>query len=317
MTIFVTILSVACLVATAAVLAVGLLLVGRHGPTGPSVQYAVTAGVAEVGASAMYLVWLNGGGTLALAAANTLLVLGPVMVAVAFATMRPTAAGRARVIVASACVVAVTAASLLLSPHEAALTRVVAFAVICACAAVNAARSPEAHRRSIRVITAAVAVFALYCAARAAVILASGPAPAPLDGIFSDAGAILIGAAVVIATSSGTVAFWIGVRIESQRELVRRAAALIVVTAPDDGIRGLPRHLELVQEVREAALAVDVHAVPVVDGAGLSDPDAAPILVESLRVDHGWNSAELALLKLPPVAVDEPLPDTDRAAPER
>ena len=50
MVIPVMVLTVVCLVATGTLLLVGLLLVGRDGPTGPSLQYAVIAGVAVAGA---------------------------------------------------------------------------------------------------------------------------------------------------------------------------------------------------------------------------------------------------------------------------
>ena len=299
MSIIVTILSVGCLLITGAILAAGLLLVGRHGPDEPSVRYAVVAGVAEVGGSAMYLVWLNIGGVAALTAANALLVLGPVMVVIAFHSLRPTSGGRVCVMIASASVVFVAVASLLMTAHAASLVRVAAFAVVCTCAVVTVVRSPEAKLRPIRLIAIGSGAYGLYCAVRTPVLLAVGPEAWLGGGVFSDPAAVVVGAAAVTAITTGTLWYWIGLYRRAHRAFARRASALVVVdTAAAEGGRRHPRVRELVSEVREAALAVDPGALPVDGGSGLSEPSAAAALVETLRVDHGWTAAELALLRL-------------------
>ncbi|MCJ1708242.1 hypothetical protein [Microbacterium sp. VKM Ac-2923] len=296
-------LSVVCLVATGTLLLVGLLLVGREGPAGSSLEYAAIAGVVEVSASAMFLVWVNGGGPSAFAAANVLMVLGPTMLPFAFRALAPSTVNRWCAIVAALCVVGVAAASFLLPVDATVLVRQSAFAVIGACGAVAAASSPEARRTPIRVLSAALAVFALYCAARAtALIAAEGESAAP-TGIFTEAGAVAVGVVVVLVVTGAVSAFWITLRREALSSAASSSAVLVLVPdrRPADGGR-LPRFRELVDDVREAAAAVDTGAVAVMAGAGLSRAEVGAALKDTLRIDHGWTEEEIAALSQKAVA---------------
>ncbi|WP_307449463.1 MULTISPECIES: hypothetical protein [Microbacterium] len=294
-------LTVSCLVATGVLLLVGLFLVGRDGPTAHSLQYAAIAGVAEVSASAMYLVWVNVGGSPSFAAASALMVLGPAIIPLAFRAQRPTTANLWCTLIAASGVVAVAATSLLLPERPAVTARVIAFAVVGTCGAVAAATSREAHRVSIRVLAGSLAVFAVYSATRGAILAVAGR-DAATGGPFSDTGAVLFGAVVVVVATGATSAYWLAVRRETLLAAARSAAMLVVVPDRSPGERGrLPRFRELVDDVREAAAAVDTGAVAVFGGAGLSRTDAASTLKDSLRIDHGWTEEEIALLEQTPV----------------
>lgn len=292
------VLSVTCLVATGVLLLVGLLLVGRDGHTGPSLQYAAVAGIAEVSASAMYLVWVNVGGAPTFAAANTLMVLGPAMIPIAFRALGPTTVNRACVLVSATGVAAVAVASLLLPVDAAVLVRVWAFAVVGACGAVAAACSSEGHRRPIRAIAAALGVFALYYAARGVALIVMGPGGAARTVILSEAGAIVVGVVSVFVITGATSTFWLAVRRETLLAAAQTSAELVVVPDRRAGdTRRLPRFHELVRDVREAATTIDDGAVAVFGGAGLSRSGAAPSLKDILRSDHGWTEDEIALLR--------------------
>lgn len=303
MVIPVMVLSVVCLVATGALLLVGLLLVGRDGPTGSSLQYAVIAGVAEVGASAMYIVWVNVGGPAAFAAANALMLLGPTMLPFAFRALAPSTVNRWAAMSAALCVVAGAAASFLLPVDGAVIVRESASAVICACGVVAAMSSPDARRGSIRVLAGALALFALFCAARATVLITAGGEPAAATGILSETGAIAVGGIAVLVITAATSASWIARRRETLRTAACSSVVLVLVPdrRPVDGGR-LPRFRELVEDVREAAAAVDTGAVAVVAGAGLSRAEVGVALKDTLRTDHGWTEEEIAALSQKAVA---------------
>ncbi|WP_285137620.1 hypothetical protein [Microbacterium sp. lyk4-40-TSB-66] len=296
---FVMALSVTCLAATGALLLVGLLLVGRDGPAGASLQYAAIAGVAEVSASAIYLVWVNVGWSIAFAVANALMVLGPVMIPLAFHALSPTSVTLSSTVIAGAGVVVVAATSFLLPELEAVVVQSFTFAVVGVCGAAAALGSREGHRASIRVLAGTLSVFSLYCAARGialAIAVAEDDDRAP-GGIFSDAGAITVGV-VVIALATGAVsAFWLAVRRENLLAAAGSSAVLVIVPGRRLGGTGrLPRFRGLVEDVREAAAAIDPGAVSVFGGAGLSRSGAATALKDTLRIDHGWTEEEIALL---------------------
>lgn len=299
----VMLLSVTCLVATGVLLLVGLLLVGRDGSTGASLQYATIAGVAEVSASAMYLVWINVGGSAAFAAANALMVLGPAIIPFAFHALSPARGNRWFMLIAAAGVVAVAVTSLVLPVDEAAIVRAATFAVVVVCGALAALRSRHAHRASIRLLAGALGVFALYCTARAIVLGAAGGADGGPAGVFSDAGAVAVGIVIIIVTTAATSVFWIAVGRETLLAAAGASAVLVIVPGRQPGDTGrLPRFRELVDDVREAATAIDSDAVAVFGGAGLSRPGAATALKDTLRIDHGWTEEEIALLTQTPVA---------------
>jgi hypothetical protein len=295
----VMVLSVTCLVATGMLLLVGLLLVGRDGPAGASLQYAAMAGVAEVSASAVYLVWVNVGGSTAFAAANALMVLGPVMIPIAFHALSPSAVTLASILIAGTVVVVVAVTSFLLPVLDAHAVQAFAFAVVGACGATAALGSREWHRASIRALAGTLCAFSLYCAARGAALaiaVARNDDRAP-GGILSDTGAITVGVVTIVMATAAISAFWLGVRRENLLAAAGSSAVLVIV--PDrrlgDTAR-LPRFRELVEDVREAAAATDSGAVAVFGGAGLSRPGAATALKDTLRIDHGWTEEEIALL---------------------
>ncbi|MBB3157926.1 hypothetical protein FHS07_001610 [Microbacterium proteolyticum] len=299
----VMLLSVTCLVATGVLLLVGLLLVGRDGSTGASLQYATIAGVAEVSASAMYLVWINVGGSAAFAAANALMVLGPAIIPFAFHALSPARGNRWFMLIAAAGVVAVAVTSLVLPVDEAAIVRAATFAVVGVCGALAALRSRHAHRASIRLLAGALGVFALYCTARAIVLGAAGGADGGPAGVFSDTGAVAVGIVIIVVTTAATSVFWIAVGRETLLAAAGASAVLVIVPGRQPGDTGrLPRFRELVDDVREAATAIDSDAVAVFGGAGLSRPGAATALKDTLRIDHGWTEEEIALLTQTTVA---------------
>lgn len=293
----VMLLSVTCLIATGMLLLVGLLLVGHDAPTGASLQYAAIAGVAEVGASAMYLVWINVGGSPVFAAANALMVLGPAMIPFAFHALSRTTANRWFTFFAASGVIAVAVTSLLLPVDDAAVVQAAAFAVVGVCGAAAAVRSREGHRASIRVLAGALCAFALYCAARGLALVVGGEDGGGPDGLFSDAGAVTVGVVVIVVIAAATSAFWIAVGRETLLAAAGASALLVIVPGrrPGDDAR-LPRLRELVGDVREAAAAIDSGAVAVFGGAGLSRPGAITALKDTLRIDHGWTEDEIALL---------------------
>lgn len=299
----VMLLSVTCLVATGMLLLVGLLLVGHDAPTGASLQYAVIAGVAEVGASAMYLVWINVGGSPVFAAANALMVLGPAMIPFAFHALSRATANRWSALLAASGVIAVAVTSLLLPVNDAAVVRAAAFAVVGVCGAVAAARSREGHRASIRVLAGALCAFALYCAARGLALVVAGEDGGGPDGLFSDAGAVTVGVVTVVVITAATSVFWIAADRETLLAAAGASAVLVVVPGRRSGDDGRqPRLRELVGDVREAAAAVDSDAVAVFGGAGLSRAGAVSTLKDTLRIDHGWTEDEIALLTQTAVA---------------
>lgn len=295
----VMVLSVTCLIATGALLLVGLLLVGRDGPPGRSLQYAAIAGVAEVGASAIYLVWVNVGGSAAFAVANALMVLGPAMIPLAVHSLSPTRVTLWSTLVAGAGVVVVATTSFLLPALEAVVVQAFTFAIVGVCGAAAALSSREARRASIRVLAGTLCVYSLYCAARgtaiAAVVVRDDAGAA--GGIFSDTVAIAVGVVVIVAVTGAISTFWLAVRRESLLAAAGSSAVLVIVPGRRLGDAGrLPRFRELVEDVREAAAAIDSGSVAVFGGAGLSQTGAATALKDTLRVDHGWTEEEIALL---------------------
>lgn len=295
----VMVLSVTCLIATGALLLVGLLLVGRDGPPGRSLQYAAIAGVAEVGASAIYLVWVNVGGSAAFAVANALMVLGPAMIPLAVHSLSPTRVTLWSTLVAGAGVVVVATTSFLLPALEAVVVQAFTFAIVGVCGAAAALSSREARRASIRVLAGTLCVYSLYCAARgtaiAAVVVRDDAGAA--GGIFSDTVAIAVGVVVIVAVTGAISTFWLAVRRESLLAAAGSSAVLVIVPGRRPGDAGrLPRFRELVEDVREAAAAIDSGSVAVFGGAGLSQTGAATALKDTLRVDHGWTEEEIALL---------------------
>lgn len=295
----VMVLSVTCLIATGALLLVGLLLVGRDGPPGRSLQYAAIAGVAEVGASAIHLVWVNVGGSTAFAVANALMVLGPAMIPLAVHSLSPTRVTLWSTLVAGAGVVVVATTSFLLPVLEAVVVQAFAFAIVGVCGAAAALSSREARRSSIRVLAGTLCVYSLYCAARgtaiAAVVVRDDGGAA--GGIFSDTVAIAVGVVVIVALTGAISTFWLAVRREDLLAAAGSSAVLVIVPGRRLGDAGrLPRFRELVEDVREAAAAIDSGSVAVFGGAGLSQTGAATALKDTLRVDHGWTEEEIALL---------------------
>lgn len=295
----VMVLSVTCLIATGALLLVGLLLVGRDGPPGRSLQYAAIAGVAEVGASAIYLVWVNVGGSAAFAVANALMVLGPAMIPLAVHSLSPTRVTLWSTLVAGAGVVVVATTSFLLPALEAVVVQAFTFAIVGVCGAAAALSSREARRASIRVLAGTLCVYSLYCAARgtaiAAVVVRDDAGAA--GGIFSDTVAIAVGVVVIVALTGAISTFWLAVRREDLLAAAGSSAVLVIVPGRRLGDAGrLPRFRELVEDVREAAAAIDSGSVAVFGGAGLSQTGAATALKDTLRVDHGWTEEEIALL---------------------
>ncbi|MGN7969534.1 hypothetical protein [Microbacterium sp. 22296] len=295
----VMVLSVTCLIATGALLLVGLLLVGRDCPPGRSLQYAAIAGVAEVGASAIYLVWVNVGGSAAFAVANALMVLGPAMIPLAVHSLSPTRVTLWSTLVAGAGVVVVATTSFLLPALEAVVVQAFTFAIVGVCGAAAALSSREARRASIRVLAGTLCVYSLYCAARgtaiAAVVVRDDAGAA--GGIFSDTVAIAVGVVVIVAVTGAISTFWLAVRRESLLAAAGSSAVLVIVPGRRPGDAGrLPRFRELVEDVREAAAAIDSGSVAVFGGAGLSQTGAATALKDTLRVDHGWTEEEIALL---------------------
>ncbi len=295
----VMVLSVTCLIATAALLLVGLLLVGRDGPNGRSLQYAAIAGVAEVSASAIYLVWVNVGGSAAFAVANALMVLGPAMIPLAVHSLSPTRVTLWSTLIAGAGVVVVATTSFLLPALEAVVVQAFTFAIVGVCGAAAALSSREARRASIRVLAGTLCVYSLYCAARgtaiAAVVVRDDAGAA--GGIFSDTVAIAVGVVVFVAVTGAISTFWLAVRRESLLAAAGSSAVLVIVPGRRPGDAGrLPRFRELVEDVREAAAAIDSGSVAVFGGAGLSQTGAATALKDTLRVDHGWTEEEIALL---------------------
>lgn len=295
----VMVLSLTCLVATGTLLLVGLLLVGRDGPTGASLQYAAIAGVAEVSASAVYLVWVNVGGSTVFAAANALMVLGPVMIPLSFHALSPTRVTLSSTLTAGAGVAVVAATSLLLPELEAVAVQAFTFAVVGVCGAAAALDSREGYRASIRVLAGTLCVFSLYCAARGIALsaaLAGDDDRAP-GGFFSDTAALTVGVVVIVLATGAISAFWLAVRRENLLAAAGSSAVLVIVPGRRLGDAGrLPRFRELVEDVREAASAIDSGAVAVFGGAGLSRPGAASALKDTLRIDHGWTEEEIALL---------------------
>ncbi|KQR25883.1 hypothetical protein [Microbacterium sp. Leaf151] len=292
-------LSVTCLIATGTLLLVGLLLVGRDGSTGTSLQYAALAGVAEVSASAIYLVWVNVGGSTAFAVANALMVLGPVMIPLAFHSLGPTRVTLWSTLVAAAGVVVVAATSFLLPVREAVVAQAFTFAIVGVCGAAAALGSREAHRTSIRVLAGTLCAYALYCATRGiaiAVAVVRDDESVP-GGVFSDTGAIAVGVVVILLVTGAISAFWLADRRENLLAAAGSSVVLVIVPGRRLGDTGrLPRFRELVEDVREAAAAIDSGAVAVFGGAGLSRIGAATALKDTLRIDHGWTEEEIALL---------------------
>ncbi len=291
MVLSVIILSVTAFVVTSALLGAGLWLTGRHGPTGTSVRYGIAAGVVEVGAAAMYLLWVNVGGSATLAVANALLVLGPAMIPLAFHAIRPSGGARACVVVSFGSVAVVAVTSLFLPAEGASTIRVGALALVCACAAVTAAISPEARRPSIRVLAVAVAAYSLYSGIRAIALFRVDADATPLPVFFTDIGAITVGVVVMTTVGAATVVFWIAVYRDVHRAC--DGSRTLLAIADRDVSAQRP---ELVHELREAASVVEPMALPVHGGAGLSSPDAARDVLRLLREEYLWTDEEIALV---------------------
>lgn len=287
----VIILSVTALVVTSALLGAGLWLTGRHGPTGTSVRYGIAAGVVEVGAAAMYLLWINVGGSATLATANALLVLGPAMIPLAFHAILPSGVARACVVMSFGSVAAVAVTSLLLPAEGASTIRVGALALVCACAAVTAAISPEARRPSIRVLAIAVAVYAFYSGIRVIALLRVDADATPVPVFFTDIGAIPIGVVIMMVVGAATVLFWIDVHRDAHREI--EGTRTLLVIADRDVSAQRP---ELVHELREAASVVEAMALPVHGGAALAAADRTHDVVRLLREQYLWTDEEIALV---------------------
>ncbi|MEV8240696.1 hypothetical protein AB0O90_10700 [Microbacterium testaceum] len=287
----VIVLSVTALVVTSAILGVGLWLTGRHGPTGTSVRYGIVAGVVEVGAAAMYLLWVNVGGSVTFATANALLVLGPAMIPLAFHAIRRSSATRACVVASFGAVAAVAATSLLLPEEDSSTFRVGALALVCACAAVTAAISPEARRPSIRVLAVAVAVYALYSGIRAIILVRAATGGTTVPALFTDIGAIPVGVVVMGAVGAATVLFWVDVHRDVHRE-IEGSRTRLVIADRDIGTR----RPELIHELREAASVVEPTAVSVHGGAALATADATRDVIRLLREEYLWTDEEIALL---------------------
>jgi hypothetical protein len=287
----VIILSVTAFVVTSALLGAGLWLTGRHGPTGTSVRYGIAAGVVEVGAAAMYLLWVNVGGSATLATANALLVLGPAMIPLAFHAIRPSGGTRASVVVSFGSVAVVAVTSLFLPAEGASTIRVGALALVCACAAVTAAISPEARRPSIRVLAVAVAAYAFYSGIRVIALLRVDADATPVPVFFTDIGAIPVGVVVMTTVGAATVLFWIDVHRDAHRES-EGSRILLVVGDRDTGVR----RPELVHELREAASVVEPMALRVLGGTALATPEAARDVLRLLREEYLWTDEEIALV---------------------
>ncbi|BAJ74923.1 hypothetical protein MTES_1959 [Microbacterium testaceum StLB037] len=287
----VIILSVTALVVTSALLGAGLWLTGRHGPTGTSVRYGIAAGVVEVGAAAMYLLWINVGGSATLATANALLVLGPAMIPLAFHAILPSGVARACVVVSFGSVAAVAVTSLLLPAEGASTIRVGALALVCACAAVTAAISPEARRPSIRVLAIAVAVYAFYSGIRVIALLRVDADATPVPVFFTDIGAIPVGVVIMMVVGAATVLFWVDVHRDAHREI--EGTRTLLVIADRDVSAQRP---ELVHELREAASVVEPTALPVHGGAALAAADTTRDVVRLLRDQYLWTDEEIALV---------------------
>jgi hypothetical protein len=291
----VIVLSVTALVVTSAILGVGLWLTGRHGPTGTSIRYGIVAGVVEVGAAAMYLLWVNVGGSATFATANALLVLGPAMIPLAFRALRPSRAAVTCVLASFGSVAVVAVTSLLLDEDVAATCRTGALAVVCACAAVTAAISPEARRSSIRLLAIAVAVYAFYNGVRTIALVRAGSDATPLPTLFTDIAAIPIGVVAMVTVGAATVVFWVAVYRDVHRAC--DGSRTLLVIADKDVTAQRP---ELVHELREAASAVESLALPVHGGASVSSPAAARNVLRLLQEEYLWTDEEVALVATTP-----------------
>lgn len=291
----VVVLAVTALVVTSAILAAGLWLTSRHGPTGTSVRFGIVAGVAEVGAAAMYLLWVNVGGSPIFAMANALLVLGPAMLPLAFHHLRPLPVSRWCVLLSFAAVAAVAATSLLLPTMVAEATRTGALAMVCACAAVAAAVSPEAGRPSIRVIAVTVGLYAVYCGARVVPLVRAGAEGTPIPIVFTDVGAIPLGVAAMTAVGAATVWFWVAVSRAAHHDLTRSKTRLIIVDRDARALRP-----DLIHELREAASDLDPTALAVHGGTCVGDAEVAAQVLRRLRRDFHWKAEELSLVETIP-----------------
>lgn len=295
------VLSLALLAISVAVVA-GVLFVamphlGAPGMFTLFLRYAAAAGVAAVGASALYLVYGSGGGRPALAVADMCMVLVPLLLFVAVLTLDGVSALWPSV-GAFVLAVAVAAVTTFVGPPGSLAVRAAVLAMACAACAAAALRSVARPQRAMRTIALATGGYALYAVARLVVAGATGWDSTPYVTAFSVGPATVVGAIAVLAIGVAVVQLRVAVTRAPEPRPDRPPGAIVVVGdwSLASAAYGADRMRGLVSDLREAARALDADAADVPRGVEVAVPHAVATLAELLRTTHGWNADELALL---------------------
>lgn len=284
-----------CVGLAAGLFGVILPRIGEPTRTAAFLRMAALTGVLSVGAGAMYVVRINGGGPASLIVSDTSAVLACALLCVA---VRPPTARRVDPTVILAIVAGSTTAisSTVLPAAASMMVRAGLLAATCATCAVLAARDRTIPRRSMRVLSVTMSGYALFCLVYLVALTGVAGGVAAEGEPFGPS--VAVGVSVVAMLSVGVSVALAGapaIRIRSTPS-PRRTRVAIGDWDLAAAAYGTDRVRALLVELRRAARDLDPHVVEATHGVETSLPRAGATLRARMRDAHGWTPEELQLL---------------------